>query len=90
MTEINHKITFNTLYSKVKSYIKKRKELEIIKTAYDFAASKHYGQKRLDGSDFIQHPLNVAYILTDIKADYATICTALLHEVIDEGNTLRK
>ena len=87
MTEVNHKITFNTLYSKVKSYIKKRKELEIIKKAYDFAASKHYGQKRLDGSDFIQHPLNVAYILTDIKADYATICTALLHEVIDEGNT---
>ncbi|MGI6329879.1 MAG: RelA/SpoT family protein [Bacilli bacterium] len=80
-------INFTDLLTKVKTYIHQEDELKIIKKAYDYAALKHYGKKRLDGNDFITHPLNVAYILTDLTADYMTIVTALLHEIIDEGQT---
>ncbi len=79
-------ITIDGLLKKVKTYIKNKKEIEVIKKAFNMANTKHSGQKRLDGSDFIDHPLNVAYILTEIYADYAAISTALLHEIIDEGN----
>ncbi|MDD2490380.1 MAG: RelA/SpoT family protein [Bacilli bacterium] len=87
MTNENNKITFADLLKRIESYLENDKEIEVIKQAYEYANNKHTGQKRLDGSDFIEHPLNVAYIMTDLSADYTTIATALLHEIIDEGNT---
>lgn len=48
-----------------------------IKKAYDMAASKHYGQKRQSGEDYIIHPLNVAYILAEMHYDADTICAGL-------------
>lgn len=75
-------ITFDEFYSAVKSYIEEEKELELIKRAYDVANEAHYGQKRLNGEDFITHPVNVAFILTKIHSDYETLCAALLHEVL--------
>lgn len=80
-------ITFDDLLTRVSTYIKDEKELDVIKEAYHFAATKHFGQKRLDGNDLINHPLNVAMILTDLHSDYETIATSLLHEVINFGNT---
>lgn len=75
-------ITFEELFDKLKKYIKNKKELDLIKKAYLFAKEKHFGQTRLTGDEYITHPLAVAYILSDIHADYQTICSALLHEVI--------
>lgn len=80
-------ITFDDLLSKVMTYIKKDDELEVIKRAYQFAETKHFGQKRLDGNDFINHPLNVAMILTNLHSDYETITATLLHETISFANT---
>ncbi len=62
-------------------------EIEEIKKAYAFAKLKHQGIKRLTGEDFIMHPLNVAFILSDLNVDKITIIAALLHEVINNGNT---
>ncbi len=75
-------ITFDEFYNVVKSYIEDEKELELIKKAYDVAFDAHYMQKRLNGEDFITHPLNVAFILTKIHSDYETLCASLLHEVL--------
>lgn len=75
-------ITFAEFYNVVKSYIEDEKELELIKKAYDVAFDAHYMQKRLNGEDFITHPLNVAFILTKIHSDYETLCASLLHEVL--------
>ena len=36
------------------------------------------------GEDYIIHPLNVAYILADLQLDDATICAALLHDVVED------
>lgn len=81
------KLTFNDLKIKLSTYMENKKDLEVIEKAYDFVVAKHLGQKRLDGNDFINHPLNVAVILTDLHADYETIAASLLHEVINFSNT---
>lgn len=74
------------LINKASEYIKNEEELEVIKKAYSFACKAHFGDKRLTGDDFILHPLNVALILTEIYADYETLATALLHDVINFSN----
>ena len=57
------------------------KDINLIKDGYEYASKVYFGSKRLTGDDYINHPLNVAYILTDITADAATITAALLHDV---------
>ena len=84
--EESNEITFENFFEAVKTYIKDKKELEMIKKAYDYAYKIHDGEKRLSGEDYIVHPLNVAYILTKIHSDYETLCAALLHDVIKMDN----
>ena len=74
-------ITFDELFDKVSTYITNDEDRKMITKAYLFAFEKHFGQKRHTGEDYITHPLNVAYILSDINADYQTICAALLHDL---------
>lgn len=83
-------ITFDTLMSKVKTYITSDEELNLINKAYLFAFEKHFGQKRLTGEDYIIHPLTVASILTGINADTPTICAALLHDVMEDCNVSKE
>ena len=77
-------LTFDELFEKVCSYIKDEADRKKITKAYLFAFEKHMGQKRHTGEDYITHPLNVAYILADLNADYQTICAALLHDTIED------
>ncbi|MBR3209365.1 MAG: bifunctional (p)ppGpp synthetase/guanosine-3',5'-bis(diphosphate) 3'-pyrophosphohydrolase [Bacilli bacterium] len=79
-------LTYDELEEKIREYISDENELEIIRKAYNFASRKHFGQKRLTGESYIVHPLNVAYILTDIKADFETLSAALLHDVVEDCN----
>ena len=77
--------SYDELYDTVSSYINEQEKLDIITKSYRFAFEYHLGQKRLTVEDYIIHPLNVAYILAGIKADYETISASLLHEVLEEG-----
>lgn len=63
---------------------KRKTNVALIQKAYNFAAEHHKGQKRMSGEDYIIHPLNVAYILADLQMDDATICAALLHDVVED------
>ena len=58
--------------------------LNIIKRAYDYADYMHEGQLRQSGEAYITHPLNVAYILSEMHADIDSICAALLHDTIED------
>ena len=78
--------TIEELISKI-DYITDIDEINTIKKAYEFASNIHKGEKRLSGEDYILHPLNVAYILTDLYADSDTLATALLHDVIHKGTS---
>ena len=81
---------FEQLYKKLQKYIKNEEELEEIKKAYIFANEKHKGQKRISGENYIIHPLNVAYILSDIHADSKTIEAALLHDTIEDCDVTKE
>ena len=85
MTKIKDIQTYDELYDQVKTYIPEE-ELNDISRAYAFAYEHHFGVKRKSGEEYITHPLNVAYILTSINADSATIEAALLHDVIEDCN----
>ena len=62
-------------------------DIKLVDKAYNFACERHEGQQRRTGEPYIIHPLNVAYILTTIKADKETICASLLHDVLEDTNT---
>ena len=67
--------------------LKKRENYEEIERAYEYALKEHAGMKRLSGDDFITHPLEVTRILLDLNVDDTTLIAAMLHEVINNGNT---
>ncbi len=81
---MNTTIVIEDVIERVRLYNDCEAELELIRKAYDYAYQMHYGVKRLTGEDYIDHPLNVAYILTDVQADTATICAGLLHDVLED------
>ena len=57
----------------------------LIRSAYEFAASAHEGQKRKDGSPFVSHPLAVAQIVAEeLHLDSESIMAALLHDTIED------
>ena len=59
-------------------------DIAMLEKAYDFAKAAHYGQKRISGEPYINHPLEVALILADLELDIATLCAALLHDVVED------
>ena len=81
-------ITIVDLLNKVKTY--NPDGIDIIKKAYDYADSLHKGQMRQSGEPYITHPLNVAYILSEMKADSDTICAALLHDTLEDTDTTKE
>jgi len=81
--------TFIELKQILKQYCNKE-ELKKIEKAYEYANIKHEGQRRDSGEEFIIHPLNVAKVLADIKADCPTICAALLHDVIEDCDVTKE
>lgn len=83
----NKLVTINDLMDKVSSYIHNQDELDMIMKAYEYANEKHFGQKRITGDDYIQHPLNVALILTETSSDAKAICAALLHDTIEDSDS---
>lgn len=83
-------ISFETVYEETKENIKDTDDLLKIKEAYHFALEKHKGMKRLTGEDFITHPLHVARIVNSLNVDATTIIGALLHEVMNNGETTQK
>jgi RelA/SpoT family (p)ppGpp synthetase len=74
------------LINKIKNY-NKFLNLTTLNKAYSFAVNAHKNQKRKSGDPFVNHPLAVANILTDLRLDSATIVTGLLHDTIEDTNT---
>ena len=90
MTRVNVGLKFDDLITRVKSYTKDDSDLKMIKKAYNYAKEKHFGVTRMTGEPYIEHPLNVAYILAEIEADSATICAGLLHDVIEDTEVTKE
>ncbi|OKZ62994.1 MAG: (p)ppGpp synthetase [Clostridium sp. 28_17] len=76
-------MTIQDVISKKKE-TSRRVDTKLIMKAYNYAVEHHGEQKRRSGEPYIIHPLNVAYILAGVGLDEATICAALLHDVVED------
>ena len=59
-------------------------DFDLIVRAYFFALKAHRGQVRKSGDPYMIHPVEVANILGDMKADDNMLAAALLHDVIED------
>ena len=70
----------------IKSYNTNKNDIAKIKKAYELANKLHNGQARQSGEPYIIHPLNVAIILAEMRADVDTICAGLLHDTLEDSD----
>ncbi len=75
--------TIDTLIQKILDS-EKQYDLSKIISAYEFASKYHEGQTRASGEPYITHPVAVAFILLELGMDTDTICSALLHDVVED------
>src|SRR5574341_2581063 len=59
-------------------------DVDMLRRAYIFSAKVHQGQTRLSGERYLNHPIEVAAILANLKLDAATVAAGLLHDTIED------
>ena len=64
--------------------VRPSEDIEKIEQAYLFAKKLHEGQYRISEEPYIIHPVEVAKILVDLKADTNTVIAAFLHDVLED------
>lgn len=80
-------VTFEEFINFVKEY--NPDEVERVTKAYEVAQRFHDGQYRDSGEPYITHPLQVAYILAELRADGDTLCAALLHDCLEDTTLIK-
>ncbi len=79
-------VTIEKLLEKAKAYLSDT-EVAFIERAYEFSKKSHEGQFRKSGEPYIIHPVQVAWILVDLKMDAETIAGGFLHDVVEDTET---
>lgn len=62
----------------------KKTDIDLILRAYYFARDAHEGMKRKSGDDYITHPVEVAWILTQLRLDPPSVAAAFLHDTVED------
>lgn len=83
-------ITINDILDLAKTYLHEEKNIHLIEKAFLIAKEKHDGQMRKSGEPYVQHPLEVAYILTNLHAGPSTIAAGLLHDVLEDTDMTKE
>ena len=73
----------DALLEKARTYLPADR-LGIIDRAYRYAADAHEGQVRRSGEPFIEHPLQTALYLADLRLDANALAAGLLHDVVED------
>ncbi len=76
-------VRLTDIVEKVKSY-HPAADVDLINKAYVYSARMHEGQLRKSGDPYFIHPVSVAHIIADMRLDAASICAALLHDVVED------
>jgi len=79
--------SFEQLSAETRQYLAPQ-DLETIQHAYELASRAHKGTLRRSGEPYIQHPLEVALLLADMRIDAEGIAAALLHDVVEDTDYL--
>jgi len=59
-------------------------DVDLVERAYRYSELAHREQTRRSGEPYFVHPARVAGIITELKLDTASICAALLHDVVED------
>jgi len=76
-------IRLSDITSQLLSYHPKA-NIELVEKAYIYSAKVHQGQIRLSGEPYLSHPLEAAYILTQMKMDVVCVVAGLLHDTLED------
>jgi GTP diphosphokinase / guanosine-3',5'-bis(diphosphate) 3'-diphosphatase len=76
-------IRLNDITSALLAYNPKA-DTTLVQKAYVYSAKVHAGQVRLSGLPYLSHPLEVAFILTEMKMDMISVVAGLLHDTIED------
>jgi len=76
-------LTLTELVDRVHAY-QPSADVDVIARAYNYGFEAHKGQTRKSGDPYFSHPASVAGIITDLKLDTASVCAALLHDVVED------
>lgn len=76
-------VTLEHLLAEISEYLSPQ-DLEKVRGAFELANQAHMGVSRHSGEPFIQHPLEVALLLADMRIDADGIAAALLHDVVED------
>lgn len=82
----NQTVTAEELFAYLRSYLDE-KQIAFVQKAYDLAAQVHADQRRRSGEPYIVHPIQVCYILAQMKMDEETLAAAFLHDVVEDTDT---
>jgi len=82
-------IQFEDILDRVEAYNPQSNQ-DLLRRAYVFSALEHKGQVRRSGEPYLVHPLHVAAILAEMKADDVSIVVGLLHDVLEDTLTTRQ
>lgn len=61
-----------------------RLDMDAVRSAYELAAEAHSGQKRASGEPFINHAVEVATIVAELRLDTGSLASALVHDVVED------
>jgi len=73
-------MSFSQFIAKAQEYLSSEK-IALVEEAYHFAVEAHQGQLRKSGEPYVEHPVQVALILTELQLDGDALAAALLHDV---------
>ncbi|MDR2180827.1 MAG: bifunctional (p)ppGpp synthetase/guanosine-3',5'-bis(diphosphate) 3'-pyrophosphohydrolase [Synergistaceae bacterium] len=80
------KNAWQELWAKALTYLSSSQIGQVGK-AFLYAGNAHGHQKRSTGDPYIVHSVSVAVILAGMQIDQATLCAALLHDVLEDTET---
>lgn len=78
---------FDEIKQILKSQNRDEEDIKQIEKAFLFAQKLHDGQYRVSEEPYIIHPVEVAKILVNLKADSHTIIAAFLHDILEDTDT---
>ena len=88
---MNYELNFEYLIERVTPQLDAGQIVQVYR-AYEVAHEAHTGQTRDEGTPYIVHPIRVAVSLVDELNLYSPtlICSALLHDVIEDSDITRE
>lgn len=84
---MSEKSIFTDIKQELTEQNRDAEDINKIEQAFLFAERLHSGQYRVSEEPYIIHPVEVAKILVNLKADTHTIIAAFLHDILEDTDT---